>query len=627
MPLVLGPNGLEFVEAGPAGAVDVVTVRVSAPADTHNNDGTGGGQEVSGLGGTLVVQTGRTPAVEPMGAETLPLKRIRGEWEQCGYSEELAGFLEEACVDPATVADGAPTTVREVLTSAGSPFGPSTGTVRRLAASYAVTQALLTVGTQDRGEAPPAKRSLVPQSAERAVTPARRQNVSQPQAALAEAPGGQLTARGVEHAEKLKQTALLAAEMGPERVASALGFRPETWAKLPEARSRTTWELHATSFSAGRLQQIRRAVRRLRDWLEVNGLDEDCAGLGQSPGEGGVLAWWVQDEKASSRTEGLTVPASLRSGLVGARDHFGFTGLAVDASAFKNVAAAPGRTPKAAKAATTGMLFHLVKVATTHVCDIVRRYAAGFVLCMLSSMRIRDAQRAALRFDVSRACAIRGLCYTSKHPRRRQPLEMPIYVPPTKALLGAWDASLRRSAAEQPDYTFPRIRVPRQQTIEHPDVRVLDGPAKSAYVIKVLRGLLVLGGFMSETEAKLMTGHSLRHFLVTVARLLGYGQEDRSELGRWVAAVTEGVARRGALPNRYSNADGEEPRVLALVSRLLQDICDRVTLAGGPHALSNAEPWAAYASEGVAACADIAGEPSSSESSDSEATLVGTDID
>ena len=111
-------------------------------------------------------------------------------------------------------------------------------------------------------------------------------------------------------------------------------------------------------------------------------------------------------------------------------------------------------------------------------------------------------------------------------------MEMPIFVPPTQALFGRWDASLRHAAPRQPDYTFPRIRVPRGQTIEHPDVRPLDGPAKSANIIKALRWLLVLDGFMTEAEAKQMTGHSMRHFLVTVARLLGYTQEEwNAELG------------------------------------------------------------------------------------------------
>jgi len=204
---------------------------------------------------------------------------------------------------------------------------------------------------------------------------------------------------------------------------------------------------------------------------------------------------------------------------------------------------------------------------------------------------------------------------------------MPVYVPPTEALLGKWDASLRRKAMEQPDYTFPRIRVPRGQTIEHPGVQLLDGPAKSAYIIKALRWLLMLGGFMTEAEAKQMTGHSMRHFLVTVARLLGWPKEDRGELGRWIAATTEGDARRGAMANRYSNAEAEEPRVLALVARLLQDIFDRVKSAGGPEVLSSQAPWAIYASEGAAVSDAIDGEPSSSESSDSEATQVAVDID
>jgi len=614
MPLILAEGGLVFVSDE---ASVTTTVEEERP------------EVVTAAGSpTRQVRRGDSPASGNTGGRE---ELLRSDWIELGYDPALAGFLEQACVDPGLIVAGAPTTINELLMSrATSPFGQPTAMVRRLAASYAATQAMIAGGAG--GGAPPAKRRLALSAPARGGIPARAGGQSTASAgeltilpALASAPElGVITAQEVEHAEKCKQAAMLAEFMGPARVAEACGCRPAIWTKMPRERALSTWEKHATSFSAGRLGSIRRALCRLGDWIEVNDLQAECADFSC---EGGVLAWWVQDEQAKSKTEGLTVPASLRGGLVGAYEHFGYKKLGVHESAFKNVAAAPGRTPKPAKSATTGMLLHFVRVAREHEADIVRRYAAGFVLCMLSCMRVRDAQRAALAFGVSSACAIKGLCYSSKHPRRRQPKEMPVYVPPTEALLGRWDDSLRRSAELQPDYTFPRVRVPRSQTIEHPGVAVLDGPAKSAYVIKVLRWILVIFDFMTAEEAKLMTGHSLRHWLGTVGRLLGYSEEDRSELGRWIAATTEGVVRRGSLPNRYSNADAEEPRVLALVTRLLSDTMRRVRRAGGPAGLSNSSPWAVYAGEGAAVCDDVGAEASSSESSDSEAAYEETEAE
>ena len=586
-------------------------------------------------------QAGGSPA--PGSAQAGPVEALtRAEWEARGYDPALAGFLEEAGVDPGLIAADAPVTLEGLLASTeSSPFGRPTRMVRRLAAKFVATQALLACGA---GEvAPPAKRRLELRSPTAGVTPAAGEvdrvtavtgsalqlvlpaatgalnatcNLEGPDSGQAMEASPRVTAQAVELAEKRKQATLLAACIGEAQVAAACGCRLETWQKMPAERQQETWLRHATSYSAGRLAGVRRALQRLAAWLQANDLRKECEGF---KCEGGVLSWWVQDEQAKSRTAGLTVPASLRGALVSAHDNFGFTQLEVQDPAFKNVAALPGRTPTPAKSATTAMLLHFVRVAREHLSEIVRRYAAGFVLCMLSCMRIRDAQRAALAFGVSDACAIRGVCYTSKHPRRRQHKEMPVYVPPTDKLLGEWDASLRRAVAGQPDYTFPRLCIPRGKSIEHPGVVVLDGPAKSAFVIKAMRWVLAMDGYMTEAEAKHMTGHSLRHWLGTVARLLGYSEEDRSELGRWLASTTDGAARRGSMPNRYSNADAEEPRVLALVAKLLADTMARVRKAGGPSKLSKAAPWAVYTSDGVAVCDvrdDVDPEASSSESSD-----------
>ena len=61
-------------------------------------------------------------------------------------------------------------------------------------------------------------------------------------------------------------------------------------------------------------------------WLERNDMGDVCS---IDRCEGGVLAWFVLDEQAKSRTEGLSIPNSLRNYLVSAHDNFGLKGLGV----------------------------------------------------------------------------------------------------------------------------------------------------------------------------------------------------------------------------------------------------------------------------------------------------------
>ena len=77
---------------------------------------------------------------------------------------------------------------------------------------------------------------------------------------------------------------------------------------------------------------------------------------------------------------------------------------------------------------------------------------------------------------------VKGLCYTSNHPKRRAPREMPFYAPTSRDLFGRWEADLRERSREGllPDYIFPRMKVPRKGTIASPGVQFLDGPANSA---------------------------------------------------------------------------------------------------------------------------------------------------
>ena len=165
---------------------------------------------------------------------------------------------------------------------------------------------------------------------------------------------GRLRAETEEYVEKRRQASLLAAQLGAPRVAVACGFpRPEVWDRLPATGSRSgseIWLGHATAYSAGLLQGVRRTLARLVDWLERNDMDDVCS---IDRCEGGVLAWFVLDEQAKSRTEGLSIPNSLRNYLVSAHDNFGLKGLGVHDPAFKNVSLPPSRTPTPATAATT----------------------------------------------------------------------------------------------------------------------------------------------------------------------------------------------------------------------------------------------------------------------------------
>ena len=87
---------------------------------------------------------------------------------------------------------------------------------------------------------------------------------------------GQVLASAEEYSEKKRQALLLAGELGQARVAVACGFpRPEVWERLPVAPRPEVWERlpvdgpmsgndiwirHATAFSHGLLQGVRRAT-------------------------------------------------------------------------------------------------------------------------------------------------------------------------------------------------------------------------------------------------------------------------------------------------------------------------------------------------------------------------------
>ena len=143
-----------------------------------------------------------------------------------------------------------------------------------------------------------------------------------------------------------------------------------------------------------------------------------------------------------------------------------------------------------------------------------------------------DAQRASVTVAQAR---IDGTCFTSKHPKRRHAKEMPFHAPLLTDLFPSWVTPL---VGRGPgfDYVFPRVAVPRGGSLLSESARFLSGAASSSQVIKHMRALLSLPPLsLSVEQAKLFTGHSLRHLMPTLARALGVSQEDREELGRWLA--------------------------------------------------------------------------------------------
>ena len=432
--------------------------------------------------------------------------------------------------------------------------------------------------------------------------------------------GSCVTAQEEEQAAKRKQASLLATLIGQDQVAIACGYRPDEWRGRDPDKLRNLWERHIVAYSEGQIRGARCALVRLSKWLASQGLLVACAGWTVS---GGLLCEWVLDEQSASKSAGDSIPNNLRNFIRWSSSALKLSGLAVDDEAFRNISAPPARQPTPALAATVAMLFHFSRLATAHHQAIVRHYAAGFVLVVLAALRVRDAQRARIKVYIDappNGASVEGVCYTSKHPRRRAPMPMPFWVPRSNDVLGDWQHGLQYLG---PDYTFPAVQVPRGSaaSIADPRAVVQQGPARSRYVIKYMRVLLRMDDFTTEAQAKRFSGHSGRHTLVTVARLLCYKHEDRRELGRWLAALGDGKERRAAMANAYSS-EAERPRVLEVISRILLDIKQRVP---SPGELSPDDPWAPFRAQRDAASGSADAETIRAEASSSESDAFDTE--
>jgi hypothetical protein len=104
----------------------------------------------------------------------------------------------------------------------------------------------------------------------------------------------------------------------------------------------------------------------------------------------------------------------------------------------------------------------------------------------------------------------------------------------------------------------------------------------------------------SRVKARRYSGHSLRHLIPTVARILGFSIEERNELARWAAAADR-PSQRNAMSNVYAS-EAECDKVLGILKCLVARMHEVVQLMGGPTHLPATGGWsqfAVYASRGT----------------------------
>ena len=511
-------------------------------------------------------------------------------WISFGFDKPMSSFLVEAEAIPSLVQLAAPRSAHECIsTLLHCPFGPASQLVLKMAMDFSLSTAR-----------EPA--DFVVSKRRRTLPPEWRVEPDANEVVLSEA---------VEAAERLRQATSLLSVCPPDTLRTMLDFSPKEWAAIPVDRAVNLQLAHLTSFSAGSLRSCRAALLRLQTWLELNCLADVCTDFACS---GGVLAMCAQDMQATSRGSagGATVPLSLRNSWRFAQLNLGLVGLRADAPIMSTVCAAPSRTPSPALAATVAMLFHFVTLSS-HANALVAHYAAGCVLCIVAALRLRDAQRASLRIDGS---LLRGMCYTSKHPKRRSKVQMPFFAPLTG--LGPWHGPLL-SVDPRLDYIFPAVAFSRGEDLAHSSARLAPGPAETSRVVKCMRFLLTLPPLcMSKADALKYSGHSLRHFMPTLARLFGFSEEDRNELARWAVSVDRSRGAARAMPQVYS-AEAAEHRVVPILSRLIDCLMLRLESLGGASQLPAHGGWSLFGSSDgpeVVGDIDVGAEPSSSESED-----------
>ena len=403
-----------------------------------------------------------------------------------------------------------------------------------------------------------------------------------------------------------------------------LDFERESWEACPDVRKAEFAMSHLRKFGPGSLAGARRTLVRLKRWLVLNGMPGKASTF---QCEAGLLIWFVLDEQraSGSKTGGATVPSSLRTSLEFARVHCAVP-VRSNADALGTISSATSRTPVPALSVTIRMLYHFIYMACEGAApgSVVSVYSSLLVMCCFASLRVKDAQRATLRFAPSASGeVVQGECFTSKHPKRRAPQRMPFYLPCMEDTFGPWSGPTKglQSALPGRDYLFPAVRKPRSAAVSDARAGLVATPARSPEVIEAMRAILMMPPLaLDKKEAARISGHSLRHVLPTLARVFGLSVEDRNELGRWAAAVQASL-RRSALPNTYS-AEAESVRVLDILRNLLARMDARVKkLPRGAESLPAFGGWDIMA-EGdagdAAAAAELGADAQSSSESESE---------
>ena len=432
---------------------------------------------------------------------------------------------------------------------------------------------------------------------------------------------------------------------------SLVDMSEEEWEKAHSHQRSSLLRTHFGAYSPGSVSGARRALTRLLDWLALNQM-EHCF-RGSPPWlevSGGLLSLFVKDEQAKSSggsQGGSSVPSSLRAGLAWAAAHAGCSGLKVGADVFLSAAAPSSAMARQAVSVSLRVFQHLRWLRVHHASPQVKFYAAGFELLCVASLRMRDAQRASLAFveDVrfggkgKDLCGfLKGVCYSSKHPKRRSPKKKFFFAPLRAGagvegpdgyiqyLLGARGALGGASW----DYVFPRVSVPREGDIASEGAAFIEGPASSADAIRHLRALLRLPPLsLTAEEAASFSGHSGRHFLVTLAKAIAhvrtgagsrYTNDELALLGDWLDA---------SMVSRYSSEQYQDAK-LGLLSRLIVDADELLDLASrAEKALPFRGGWGELAAllpavhkykvHKAAPTGDIAHEESDSDSSDDSA--------
>ena len=408
------------------------------------------------------------------------------------------------------------------------------------------------------------------------------------------------TSKQIEDNERFIAGAQLLAFVPAFMHAAIISLEQHELEQLPIARKQQLFRAKFAAFSPGSVSGARRALSRLVEWLVLNEQD-GC--FSQEPPwltvSGGLLALFAKDEAAKSKggsQGGASVAPSLRAGLTWAFAHLGCTGLGVKADVFLSVAAPSTAIARQAVSVTIRVLQQFRTLRSSHLSPLVRYYAAGFELLCVASLRMRDAQRATISFtrDViplsggtDIAGYLEGICYSSKHPKRRSLKKKYFFAPVRAGSIGLRDPdgyvgilTAKRHAwgGNDWDYIFPRVSCPRDGSVASESAKRLPGPAASHDAIRHLRALLMLPPLsLSKEQAAFFSGHSGRHLMVTLGKSLSslYGHE--SQHGRYShdQLALLGDWLEGSMVHRYSSEQYKHSK-LELLVHLLSDI-DTVT--------------------------------------------------